>query len=82
MATAILSAKGQVVIPAEIRAQLGFAEGDRLAFVVEGQRLIIERVPSRAERRKARMAQAFADYAASAPEKVWAGIDGEDFVES
>lgn len=81
MQTAILSAKGQVAIPAEIRSQLGLAEGDRLAFAVEGQRLIIERVPSRAERRKARMTQAFADHAASAPEKVWASIDGEDFVD-
>ncbi len=80
MQTATLSANGQIVVPAEIRAQLGFAEGDRLAFAVEGQRLIIERMPSRAERRKARMTQAFADYAASASEKVWASIDGEDFV--
>ncbi len=81
MLTAILSTKGQVVIPAEVRAALGLAEGDRLAFAIDGTRLVVERLPSRAERRKKRMTQAFADYVKSAPEKAWAGIDGEDFVD-
>ena len=81
MRTAVLSTKGQVVIPADVRAALGLTEGDRLTFVVDGNRLVIERMPSRAERRKTRMAQAFVDYAKSDTEKVWASIDGEDFVD-
>ncbi len=81
MPTAVLSTKGQVVIPAEVRAALGLSEGDRLTFAIEGRRLVLERLPSRAERRQARMTQAFADYANSGVEKVWAAIDGEDFVD-
>jgi|GEM_PF-599707 len=79
--TAVLSTKGQVVIPADLRAALGLSEGDRLAFVIDGQRLVVERVPSRMERRRARMVLAFADYAKSDVEKVWASIDGEGFVD-
>jgi AbrB family looped-hinge helix DNA binding protein len=34
--TAILSSKGRVTIPAEIRKHLSIKEGDKLSFVIEG----------------------------------------------
>lgn len=33
MATATLTSKGQITIPADVRAALGVATGDRVAFV-------------------------------------------------
>ena len=36
-----LSSKGQVTIPQEIRLRLGLQEGDRIEFVVEGERTLI-----------------------------------------
>ncbi|HEX7727827.1 MAG TPA: AbrB/MazE/SpoVT family DNA-binding domain-containing protein [Terracidiphilus sp.] len=44
MATAYttVSSKGQMVIPAEIRAQLGIEPGTRVAVHVEGSRVILE----------------------------------------
>jgi AbrB family looped-hinge helix DNA binding protein len=42
MATATVSRKGQVVIPADIRKLLGIAPGTRLDFTVEGQSLRVE----------------------------------------
>jgi AbrB family looped-hinge helix DNA binding protein len=77
--TASISSKGQLVIPAEVRQELGLTEGVRVSFVIDDDRLIIQRVRSRAERRDAWLAQAFADYVADAPKKVWTDIDGEAF---
>src|SRR5690606_31707025 len=42
MATATVSEKGQVVIPAEIRRTLGIAPGTQLGFTGEGQSLRVE----------------------------------------
>jgi AbrB family looped-hinge helix DNA binding protein len=42
-----LSSKGQVTVPQEIRKRLGVAPGDRIDFVVEGDRTVIR--PSRSE---------------------------------
>jgi antitoxin PrlF len=36
-----ISSKGQITVPFEIRRRLGLAEGDRVEFVVEGERTII-----------------------------------------
>ena len=36
-----ITAKGQVTIPKEVRDALGLREGDRLAFEVEGGRMIV-----------------------------------------
>lgn len=41
-ATAILSSKGQVVIPAKLRHELGLKPGSRITMVRQGTRLIIE----------------------------------------
>ncbi|MDI5922501.1 AbrB/MazE/SpoVT family DNA-binding domain-containing protein [Halomonas sp. LR5S13] len=43
MATATVTSKGQVTIPAEVRASLGLSTGDRLEFVplAEGKYLFI-----------------------------------------
>jgi AbrB family looped-hinge helix DNA binding protein len=43
MSTAILSTKGQLVIPSEIRKALHLQPGDRVAFNLEGERLIMRR---------------------------------------
>ncbi|MGO9648608.1 Transcriptional regulator, AbrB family [Candidatus Sulfotelmatobacter sp. SbA7] len=40
-----ISTKGQVTVPQEIRNRLGLAAGDRVEFVVEGERTVIR--PSR-----------------------------------
>jgi antitoxin PrlF len=40
-----ISSKGQVTVPQEIRNRLGLATGDRVDFVIEGERTVIR--PSR-----------------------------------
>jgi antitoxin PrlF len=40
-----ISSKGQVTVPQEIRNRLGLATGDRVEFVIEGDRTVI--IPSR-----------------------------------
>jgi AbrB family looped-hinge helix DNA binding protein len=40
-----ISSKGQVTVPQEIRVRLGLSAGDRVEFVVEGDRTVIQ--PSR-----------------------------------
>ncbi len=42
-----ISIKGQVTVPQEIRDRLGLSPGDRVEFVVEGDRTMIR--PSRSE---------------------------------
>ena len=39
----MLGQQGRLVIPAEVRAALGLAPGDRLHLHVSGQRLVLER---------------------------------------
>jgi len=39
--SSIVSSKGQVTVPQEIRTRLGLREGDRLEFVIEGDRTVI-----------------------------------------
>jgi AbrB family looped-hinge helix DNA binding protein len=40
-----ISSKGQVTVPQEIRNRLGLSTGDRVEFVIEGERTVIR--PSR-----------------------------------
>ena len=42
-ATLVLGQQGRVVIPAEVRAALGLAPGDRLHLHVAGRRLVLQR---------------------------------------
>jgi antitoxin PrlF len=42
-----ISSKGQVTVPQEIRHRLGVAAGDRIDFVIEGDRTVIR--PSRSD---------------------------------
>lgn len=42
MATSTLTAKGQTTIPKGVREFLGLHPGDRLDFVIEGDRVILE----------------------------------------
>jgi antitoxin PrlF len=44
--TSPISSKGQVTVPLEIRNRLGLAAGDRIEFVIEGDRTVIR--PDRA----------------------------------
>jgi antitoxin PrlF len=44
--SSVISSKGQVTVPQEIRVRLGLKEGDRVEFVVEGGNTIIR--PARA----------------------------------
>jgi antitoxin PrlF len=36
-----ISSKGRITVPLEIRRRLGLKEGDRVEFVVEGERTVI-----------------------------------------
>jgi antitoxin PrlF len=45
--TSSISSKGQVTVPQEIRKRLGVQPGDRIDFVVDGDRTVIR--PSRAD---------------------------------
>jgi antitoxin PrlF len=40
-----ISSKGQVTVPQEVRNRLGLSPGDRVEFVIEGERTLIR--PSR-----------------------------------
>jgi AbrB family looped-hinge helix DNA binding protein len=42
-ATLVLGQQGRIVIPADVRAALGLAPGDRLHLHVAGHRLVLER---------------------------------------
>ncbi len=41
-----VTSKGQVTIPKEIRETLGVIEGDKLIFLIEGDRVIMRKVGS------------------------------------
>ena len=45
--SSVVSTKGQVTVPQEVRERLGLRVGDRVDFVIEGDRTIIR--PARAE---------------------------------
>jgi len=44
-----MSTKGQVVIPKNIREQVGLKEGDALVFKVAGNAIQIEKMPNQSE---------------------------------
>ena len=44
--SSIISSKGQVTVPQEIRIRLGLKEGDRVEFVMEGGNTIIRSLRS------------------------------------
>jgi len=48
-ATVVLGQQGRLVIPAELRAELGLAPGDRLHIQLAGQRLVVQRPQDAAE---------------------------------
>ena len=45
MAEATLSAKNQIVIPREARIALGLKPGDKVLFVVRGERVVVLKKP-------------------------------------
>ncbi|HVW18053.1 MAG TPA: AbrB/MazE/SpoVT family DNA-binding domain-containing protein [Solirubrobacteraceae bacterium] len=42
-ATIVLGKQGRVVIPADVRAELGLRPGDRLRLQIAGRRLVLDR---------------------------------------
>jgi len=52
MATSTLTAKGQTTIPKGVRDFLGLRPGDRLDFVIEGDKVVLE--PATADVRELR----------------------------
>jgi len=44
--SSVISSKGQVTVPQEIRIRLGLKEGDRVEFVLEGGKTIMRPVRS------------------------------------
>ena len=44
--SSVISSKGQVTVPQEIRIRLGLKEGDRVEFVVEGGNTIVRPIRS------------------------------------
>jgi AbrB family looped-hinge helix DNA binding protein len=49
MPNAKITSKGQVTIPAEVRAALGLKQGDMLAFEVQAEYVVVRKRPSIAE---------------------------------
>jgi antitoxin PrlF len=47
MSVGTLTSKGQITIPADVRAALDLSSGDRLIFTVEGDQLIVTPVRRR-----------------------------------
>ena len=39
-----VTTKGQVTIPKEIREALGLMEGDKVVFILEGERVVVRKV--------------------------------------
>jgi AbrB family looped-hinge helix DNA binding protein len=49
MLSSSVTTKGQVTIPAELREKLGIKPGDRVGFVAEGDRVVIQRLDTAVE---------------------------------
>lgn len=50
MKSSSVSSKGQVTIPQEVRVRLGLKVGDRVEFVVEGDKTVLRPVHGRRKR--------------------------------
>ncbi|MCX7855310.1 MAG: AbrB/MazE/SpoVT family DNA-binding domain-containing protein [Anaerolineae bacterium] len=46
MTIVTLSSKGQIVLPREVREALGVQKGDRFTVTLEGEQVILTRLPS------------------------------------
>jgi AbrB family looped-hinge helix DNA binding protein len=75
--TKVVSRKGQVTVPVEIRRQLGIKEGDRVTFVVEGEEIRLKRGDSVVQR----TAGAFKDYGPRLTAEELREVAEEAFVE-
>lgn len=64
MATATLSSKSQLVLPAEIRRKLGIQPGDQLIVELEGDHAVVRKAPrSDVEALAAYRSEVWRDYA-------------------
>jgi AbrB family looped-hinge helix DNA binding protein len=46
MLPAVVGTRGRIVLPREVRAALGVAEGDTFFFVIQGEQVRLARAPS------------------------------------
>ena len=76
MITSKLTSKAQTTIPQPVRAALGVAEGDELAYTIEDGRVVLTKAPPRRVRRGDPVEDPFATF--------WewdSKEDGEDFAD-
>jgi antitoxin PrlF len=71
MITSKLTSKGQTTVPQPVRAALRLAEGDELAYQIEGGRVILTRVM---ERSVDDPFGAFTEWDGDADRKAYAGL--------
>ena len=45
MSIAVLRSRGRLVLPAEVRGQLGLSEGDAVLFLIDGDQVRLTRSP-------------------------------------
>lgn len=76
IAQATVSEKYQTVIPAVIRERLKLVTGDKIEFSVSGDNVIIRKVPTAKETRRAWLTEALNDYE---PENPWGELKDEPF---
>lgn len=62
MITSKLTSKAQTTIPQPVRVALGVSEGDELAYVIEGGRVMITKAPKHGVRQGDPIADPFAAF--------------------
>lgn len=45
MLTTRIGRRGQIVLPKEVRMKIKVAEGDQIAFVIDGEQVVIKPIP-------------------------------------
>jgi AbrB family looped-hinge helix DNA binding protein len=66
-----LTGKYQATVPASVRRTLGLGAGDRLAWVVEGDTVVLRRATPRDEAFAAALSPTLAEWASPEDEAAW-----------
>ena len=69
MQTAKVSEKYQIVVPKQVREELGLQPGDRLLISVEGNRAVLRLQPRN-----------YADHMRGLHKEIWQGIEPTDYL--